>query len=184
MQTGHGIDDLGAGLRTAVVKALGQAVSQGSHGGVLVGILDPFGDDGQSQRAGESGDGREQCRGRVLGGDGGGERSVEFEEVSGQGVQSAERGVSSAEVIDGDPDAAGTERVHGSNRGGCVDLEHGFGDFEHQLLGRPTGRDQGVFDPGDVVRFDQGQAGRIDVQGQPPRGNGGLHRRGVQTSPM
>ena len=85
------------------------------------------------------------------------ERLVNLEGVEGEFSQVVEAGEASAEVVEGNSDAFGTEILQ--NRGGCVGVFHedGLGDFEFEISGiNPCFREdvQDVFEKILILKLD------------------------------
>src|SRR5262249_36311674 len=104
-------DQVGDGLGIAVVVALGQRETEfGEHRGLIFG-LHTLGDHLQVQRFTQGGNDSQQRRGRGIGSNGCYEALIYLQNVAGDGGQAAQRGVSGAEIVDGDAYTAITQRV-------------------------------------------------------------------------
>src|SRR5690606_35508887 len=98
--------------------------------------LHAFGDDVDAGAAGQADDGLHD--GQVVGvvGQAGDEAAVEFEYVDRQALEVGQRGVTGAEVVQGDGDAEGAQAGEGLGGDFDVGKQGAFGQLQTQARGR------------------------------------------------
>jgi hypothetical protein len=108
---GEQVEDLGGGKRLAVVVALGDVTGVAREHGCGGRGFDAFCHGGEAQIVGQVDDrAHNRCDAGVLG-DRRSERAVEFDLVDRQVAEVVQRGVSAAEVVDGNGDAESVQSV-------------------------------------------------------------------------
>jgi len=150
--------------RRAAEEALDLLAAGASEELLLFGVLHPFGDHRQLQAVGEGDDGAGDGGVVVVVGQAGDERLVDLQDVDGQALEVAERGVAGAEVVDRQLQAELLERLE-DRQGFLLAVHHeGFGDFQLQALRAQCGAAQQLADPSDQLRLAQLGAGQVDRQ--------------------
>src|SRR5690606_38094335 len=133
-----------------------------------------FGDDVDAGAAGQADDGLHD--GQVVGvvGQAGDEAAVEFEYVDRQALEVGQRGVTGAEVVQGDRDAEGAQAGEGLGGDFDVGQQGAFGQLQAQARGRQAACGERAVDVVDQAGL--GELARGQVDAQPGRVAVGRHR--------